>query len=86
MTWKAYGACVGRSDIDFFPDPKRGRWASLPARKICSTCFVRGQCLDEALRFEEVGIWGGTNENERKTIKGRYLKPAKALAIRVRAQ
>jgi WhiB family transcriptional regulator, redox-sensing transcriptional regulator len=88
VSWKDYGACAeGRAPgVDFFPDPRQGRWASLPARAVCAGCFVRAQCLDEALRGEELGIWGGTNESERKLIKGRYLKPRKALAVRVRAQ
>jgi hypothetical protein len=73
MDWRGYGACKG-SEVDFFPEPKAGRLGSLPARRICEACFVRGQCLDHALKYNELGIWGGTNEAERKYIKARYLR------------
>ena len=81
MDWRGYGACRGRSDIDFFPDPKLGRLGSIPARQTCAGCFVRGQCLDYALAHDELGIWGGTNETERKYIKARYLRPKAAKAL-----
>ena len=87
MSWGQYAACSG-SDIDFFPDPKAGRFASIPARRCCDTCFVRAQCLDWALAHDELGIWGGTNETERKWIKDRYIQPRdrKALVNMVRAR
>jgi WhiB family transcriptional regulator, redox-sensing transcriptional regulator len=37
------------------------------AKAICTTCTVRRECLDYALRIREPhGIWGGLNEVERK--------------------
>lgn len=74
LTWKSYGACVD-SGIDFFPDPKLGRFGARPAKDCCAACFVRGQCLDYALAHDELGIWGGTNESERKWIRARYIRP-----------
>ena len=76
MTLKALGACATEraKGIDFFPDPAAGRWAAQPAKDICANCFVRGQCLDEALRHNEAGIWGGTTERDRKILKDRYVR------------
>jgi WhiB family redox-sensing transcriptional regulator len=82
VTWKSFGACVGHSDVDFFPDSKAGRHASAAAKSLCARCYVRAQCLDEALAYDEAGIWGGTTETERRAIKARYIrvKGPKALA------
>ena len=39
------------------------------ARKICSDCPLAMECLEYALRNHEIGIWGGTTEAQRDTIK-----------------
>lgn len=42
------------------------------AKRICSECHVRADCLDYAIRIREPhGIWGGLNEAERKQILDR---------------
>jgi WhiB family redox-sensing transcriptional regulator len=39
------------------------------AKAICTTCSVRRDCLDYALRIKEPhGIWGGHNELERRAL------------------
>jgi WhiB family redox-sensing transcriptional regulator len=39
------------------------------AKDVCSSCSVRRDCLDYALRIREPhGIWGGLNETERRAI------------------
>jgi WhiB family redox-sensing transcriptional regulator len=58
----------------FFPPSHFERKADKEAResrakRICSTCPVRRECLDYALRIREPhGIWGGLNETERRQI------------------
>lgn len=79
MNWKRFGACRKVTGIDFFPNPKHGQYAARPAKQVCSTCIVRGQCLDWALTHDELGVWGGTTEKDRKWIKDRYIR-RKALA------
>jgi WhiB family redox-sensing transcriptional regulator len=74
VNWKALGACKRHPEVDFFPDPKKGRWASHEARKVCDSCFVKGQCLDAALKHDEAGVWGGTTETDRKRIQARYVR------------
>jgi WhiB family redox-sensing transcriptional regulator len=39
------------------------------AKRICSGCTVRDECLHAALdRHESYGIWGGLNEFERRSL------------------
>ena len=71
--WKHLGACVGKDRDLFFPDSSR--WGEVRAKAICESCDVRAQCMDYAIEFNEVGIWGGTTERERKRIKNRYIRP-----------
>jgi WhiB family transcriptional regulator, redox-sensing transcriptional regulator len=74
--WKLAGACRGEDPDIFFPITGLAEGA---AKRICTTCIVRAQCLDVALKGEEHGIWGGTNERERKRIIRRYYKGSKDL-------
>ena len=68
------GHCVGRDTNLFFPDGPYNRFEVKFAKDLCAVCPVRAQCMDYALRHDEVGIWGGTTERERKKIKNRYVR------------
>ena len=46
------------------------------AKTICISCPVRIQCLTSALEKNAIGIWGGTTETERRTIKRHRKDPA----------
>ena len=37
-----------------------------PARKICVFCTVKSNCLEYALRHNEIGIWGGMDDYQRQ--------------------
>jgi WhiB family redox-sensing transcriptional regulator len=52
----------------FFPE-KGG--AVTEARRICAGCEVRPECLAWALAQPEqlAGVWGGTTERERRTLR-----------------
>jgi WhiB family redox-sensing transcriptional regulator len=40
------------------------------ARKVCTTCPVRIECLEHALEHGELhGVWGGMTPNQRKAIR-----------------
>lgn len=42
------------------------------ATHICrDLCPVTEDCLDHALRYRELGIWGGTNDDERRALRGK---------------
>jgi DNA-binding protein WhiA len=63
----AQAGCKG-SDINiFFPEDETVERIA-EAKKICSTCSIINRCLEVAIANEEVGIWGGTTEQERHSI------------------
>lgn len=74
--WQAKAACRGPQAAVFYPpgsgerrDEKRAR--ELRAKAICDRCSVVGRCLEFAVdRGESHGIWGGTNESERRVLIG----------------
>jgi len=72
--WQAKAACRGPQAAAFYPpasgecrDEKRLR--EREAKEICDHCAVVGRCLEVALAGREAyGIWGGTNESERRVL------------------
>ena len=69
-SWERWAACRGRKAALFFPPGPEStherHMREQAAKRICSQCAVRQDCLDHALQTEEpFGIWGGLNENER---------------------
>jgi WhiB family redox-sensing transcriptional regulator len=38
------------------------------AKKICNTCPIKDLCLTWAISAGEAGIWGGTTEEERRSL------------------
>ncbi|GAC1381435.1 MAG: WhiB family transcriptional regulator [Acidimicrobiales bacterium] len=64
------GACFGGYSDDFYPDGTEGRDPYMWARRVCADCPVRLECLDYALRANEVhGMWGGATPLERRGMK-----------------
>jgi len=57
--------------IDLF-FPSTGE-PNAPAKAICASCRVSDDCLRAALEFDGqlqvAGIWGGTSELERRTVR-----------------
>jgi WhiB family transcriptional regulator, redox-sensing transcriptional regulator len=71
-TWRNDAACTGMDTLIFFPIGETG--PALPqvnlARKVCSSCPVKDECLEFAIAtIQNDGIWGGTTEDERRLIK-----------------
>ena len=64
--WRAQAACIGLGDL-LFED--RMRTVVKKAKRLCSTCAVKQECLDYALRNNEDGVWGGLTANERRKVK-----------------
>ena len=49
-------------------DPEGG--STREAKRICSGCEVRAECLEYALAHDErFGIWGGLSERERRRLR-----------------
>ena len=62
--WRASGAC-GEHDPDLWFTA--GAVEHRAAKRICSVCVVRTECLDYALTAAiDYGIWGGLTERERR--------------------
>lgn len=76
-------ACTDHPHLDkvFFPNisgPVANRSAEVEARKVCTGCLCRRDCLALALSITPAppGIWGGCNEAERKEIRQGKRKTA----------
>lgn len=64
--WMRQAACVGRGDL-FFSDHMRT--VVNKAKRICSECAVKQECLAYALEGGEVGVWGEMTTNERRKLQ-----------------
>lgn len=64
-SWKAEAACVGRHDVNWYPDRSE---STSEARAICGGCPVRQACLTYAQTppYERFGIFGGLSERQRQ--------------------
>jgi WhiB family redox-sensing transcriptional regulator len=69
LSWQTDSLCAQTDPEAFFPE-KGG--STRDAKKICSSCEVRSQCLEYALKNDErFGIWGGLSERERRKLRKR---------------
>ncbi|WP_210480647.1 WhiB family transcriptional regulator [Naasia sp. SYSU D00948] len=67
LAWQADALCAQTDPEAFFPE-KGG--STREAKKICTSCEVRAQCLEYALQNDErFGIWGGLSERERRKLR-----------------
>ena len=67
MGWQERALCAQTDPEAFFPE-KGG--STREAKRICSGCEVRAECLDYALAHDErFGIWGGLSERERRRLR-----------------
>lgn len=65
--WMDEAVCAQVDPELFFPE-KNGNAA--PARRLCGTCPVAGECLEFALtNGERFGVWGGLSERERRKLR-----------------
>ncbi|MGN6125445.1 MAG: WhiB family transcriptional regulator [Humibacter sp.] len=69
LSWQSDALCAQTDPEAFFPE-KGG--STRDAKKICTSCEVRAQCLEYALQNDErFGIWGGLSERERRKLRRR---------------
>ena len=67
LSWQTDALCAQTDPEAFFPE-KGG--STRDAKKICTSCEVRAQCLEYALLNDErFGIWGGLSERERRKLR-----------------
>ena len=46
------------------------------AKKICNDCPYRAACLSWAIENNELGVWGGTTERERRVLRRQRRRSA----------
>ncbi|MCW2527035.1 MAG: WhiB family transcriptional regulator [Pseudonocardiales bacterium] len=69
QSWQERSLCAQTDPEAFFPE-KGG--STREAKKICTGCEVKSECLEYALAHDErFGIWGGLSERERRRLKRR---------------
>lgn len=67
LGWQDDALCAETDLEAFFPE-KGG--STRNAKRICTTCDVKAQCLEYALaNGERFGIWGGLSERERRPLE-----------------
>ena len=72
MEWVHRARCKDEDPELFFPVGTTGPAASQidDAKAVCAGCDVRLQCLEWALATgQDAGVWGGTSEEERRSIR-----------------
>lgn len=69
--WQERALCSQVDPEAFFPEEGG---STREAKRICSRCEVKSECLEYALAHDErFGIWGGLSERERRKLKRRAV-------------
>jgi len=67
--WMIGGMCYGKPTRWWFPqhgDTADDVFNFKVAKRICSTCSVKKQCLEYGIATNSYGVWGGV------TLRGRF--------------
>ena len=71
QSWQERALCAETDPEAFFPE-KGG--STREAKRICTGCEVKAECLEYALSNDErFGIWGGLSERERRRLRRRAV-------------
>jgi len=79
--WWSRAACSTADPERFFPISAAGPALRqvAHAKAICARCPIRQACLDYALSAGAIqGVWGGTTEVERRTLRRRRRRARRA--------
>lgn len=72
--WKNRAACSGYPNSLFFPSTDATGSQVERAVAVCHVCPVTEECLEYAFETNQrAGIWGGTTEDERKSLRRKWL-------------
>jgi WhiB family transcriptional regulator, redox-sensing transcriptional regulator len=75
-SWRLEALCAETDPEAFFPE-KGG--STREAKRVCTGCAVRAECLEFALDNDErFGIWGGLSERERRRLRLQRRVPLSA--------
>lgn len=71
--WRADAACRGM-DPELFHPHRMDVDGYRIAKSVCRECDVQAECLTYAMNVgEELGVWGGLSEAERRRAIGRNV-------------
>ena len=85
QSWAARGACRHSDPELFFPITPAGPAARqlAKAKEVCDRCPVKYECLTFALETgQDFGVWGGTTETERRTMRRKQVRHRRYVASR----
>lgn len=71
LEWMKSALCAQTDPEAFFP--KIGE-SNKPAKRVCAKCTVQKECLNYALSYSTIGlygIWGGLSQRERAALKNK---------------
>lgn len=69
LAWQTDALCAETDPEAFFPEHGE---STRDAKRICTSCDVKTQCLEYALENDErFGVWGGLSEHERRRLQYR---------------
>ena len=76
LGWHERALCAQTDPEAFFPE-KGG--STREAKRVCSSCEVKVECLEYALENDErFGIWGGLSEDERRDVRRKMAAERRA--------
>ncbi|MGO1434822.1 MAG: WhiB family transcriptional regulator [Canibacter sp.] len=81
MDWREQAACLNADPELFFPVGNTGPALDQieRAKAVCASCSVTEMCLQYAMDTnQDYGVWGGLNEDERRTLKRRAARARRA--------
>ena len=67
--WQDRALCAQTDPDAFFPE-RGASGVAEEAKRVCSRCEVKAECLEYALAHNErFGIWGGMSQRQRRKVK-----------------
>jgi WhiB family redox-sensing transcriptional regulator len=60
-------------EIEVSPNKVVSKYLNMSeAKRVCANCPLALQCLEYALKNAEIGIWGGTTESQRESLRRKH--------------
>jgi len=81
--WRHEASCRSVDPDLFFPVGTTGMAIEQieAAKAVCALCPANGPCLEFALSTnQDSGVWGGTSEEERRTLRRSWLRQRRIAA------
>jgi len=73
-TWADRAACTDASDKEIFFPPASAQVPPAAVMVYCGQCPVWNACLQWAIKNDEIGVWGGTTEYQRRQLTRVYRR------------